>query len=117
MEGLPSSGSKFHHIGDCMPCKFFRNKRGCKDGEQCSNCHLPHEELTYSGVCRVYRLKGLARRLNELAASAEAPSPQVPIEFRPPPGLAPPMLSPQAPIEFRPPPGLAPPMSVVINRS
>mmetsp|Transcript_164494 Transcript_164494/g.527604 ORF Transcript_164494/g.527604 Transcript_164494/m.527604 type:complete len:435 (-) Transcript_164494:95-1399(-) len=98
MEGLPSIGSKFHHVGDCMPGKFFRNKRGCKDVEQCSNCHLPHEELTYSGVRRVCRLKGLASRHQELAASAEAPSPQ-------------------APIEFRPPSGLASPMSVVINRS
>jgi len=61
-ERLPSRGARLHAFGECVPCKFFRGHRGCKDGENCKLCHMPHEELTYSGIRRTMRKKGLERR-------------------------------------------------------
>jgi len=59
---MPSFGSTSHAGGDCVPCKFHRGRRGCKDGERCALCHFPHEELTDSGVRRAMRKKGLEKR-------------------------------------------------------
>jgi len=57
-----SVGSRLHHIGECTPCKYFRSRRGCKDGVQCRLCHHPHEELTYSGIRRAMRKRGMEKR-------------------------------------------------------
>lgn len=40
---LPSVGSKDHAIGECKRCAFFFKGR-CRNGKECSHCHLPHEE-------------------------------------------------------------------------
>eukprot|EP00931_Biecheleriopsis_adriatica_P013694 TRINITY_DN115162_c0_g1_i1.p1 TRINITY_DN115162_c0_g1~~TRINITY_DN115162_c0_g1_i1.p1 ORF type:complete len:212 (+),score=45.00 TRINITY_DN115162_c0_g1_i1:86-721(+) len=31
-----------HAEGKCVPCKFFRSSVGCKKGDDCVFCHLPH---------------------------------------------------------------------------
>jgi hypothetical protein len=58
---LPSRGAALHEIGLCTPCKFHRSRRGCKDGSQCTLCHHPHWELTYSGIRRVMKEHSQAR--------------------------------------------------------
>jgi len=58
---LPSLGAELHHLDACTPCKFFRSKRGCYDGATCKHCHFPHENLTYAGVRKVARQRGLAK--------------------------------------------------------
>jgi len=39
---LPSIGSKDHAIGECKRCAFFFKGR-CRNGKECSHCHLPHD--------------------------------------------------------------------------
>jgi len=58
----PSVGSRLHAVDACTPCKFYRGRRGCKDGVHCQFCHHKHEELTYSGIRRLMRKKGLERQ-------------------------------------------------------
>mmetsp|Transcript_96263 Transcript_96263/g.201123 ORF Transcript_96263/g.201123 Transcript_96263/m.201123 type:complete len:249 (-) Transcript_96263:312-1058(-) len=67
--GLPSTGSDKHHNGECCPCKFFRSKRGCRDGRSCSFCHYSHRELSTSYVRRFMKKKAIeeTRRLDEAA--------------------------------------------------
>lgn len=55
---LPSIGAAWHAAGKCTPCKFFRSRRGCKDGPQCAFCHHGHEELTCSDLRRMARRRG-----------------------------------------------------------
>mmetsp|Transcript_96460 Transcript_96460/g.201537 ORF Transcript_96460/g.201537 Transcript_96460/m.201537 type:complete len:265 (-) Transcript_96460:112-906(-) len=89
-QALPSLGAAKHECGECTPCKFFRGKRGCKDGINCILCHYPHEELTYSGVRRAMRKRGIAKRqmLEEMEAQgAMLPKQSGAPGFRPPPGL------------------------------
>jgi len=57
-----SLGSLLHASGQCTPCKFYRGRRGCKDGQNCNLCHSPHEDLTYSGIRRIMRLKCLQKK-------------------------------------------------------
>mmetsp|Transcript_65411 Transcript_65411/g.141318 ORF Transcript_65411/g.141318 Transcript_65411/m.141318 type:complete len:297 (+) Transcript_65411:92-982(+) len=59
---LLSLGSRQHDIGECTPCKFFRSKRGCRDGALCKLCHFPHTELSRSATRRAVRRKGLEKR-------------------------------------------------------
>lgn len=40
---LPSIGSKDHAIGECKRCAFYFKGR-CRNGKDCSHCHLPHDE-------------------------------------------------------------------------
>jgi len=72
---LPSKGSKSHGKG-CTPCKFYRGRRGCRDGTDCTLCHFPHEEMTYSAIRRAVRQHGLQRRkeLEALAVNVVAAS-------------------------------------------
>jgi len=43
---LPSVGSATHHLGTCRPCAHAHKPKGCKNGVQCSFCHLcPPGEL------------------------------------------------------------------------
>lgn len=37
---LPSLGSVYHPHGCAQPCKYFQKARGCKDGMNCTRCHL-----------------------------------------------------------------------------
>jgi len=60
-----SHGSRLHNAGQCIPCRFFRSKRGCKDGARCNLCHEPHPELTGSAVRRMVRRSGLQKRAAE----------------------------------------------------
>jgi hypothetical protein len=39
---LPSIGSKDHATGECKRCAFFFKGR-CRNGKECSHCHLPHD--------------------------------------------------------------------------
>ena len=34
--------SSLHAAGRCKPCRFHASKSGCKSGQACSYCHLPH---------------------------------------------------------------------------
>ena len=36
----PSFGALNHPLGCGGPCKFYRTRRGCKDGPACLRCHL-----------------------------------------------------------------------------
>lgn len=56
-----SRGSVLHAFGSCTPCKFFRGNRGCKAGASCNLCHYGHQEMTYSGIRRLMRKKGLQK--------------------------------------------------------
>jgi hypothetical protein len=40
---LPSIGSKDHVVGECKRCAFFFKGR-CRNGKDCSHCHLPHDQ-------------------------------------------------------------------------
>lgn len=35
-----SRGSKGHPDNCAPPCKYFKKKRGCKDGANCNHCHI-----------------------------------------------------------------------------
>jgi len=83
-EDLPSIGAALHAAGECTPCKFFRGRRGCKDGKACTLCHHKHDELTYSGIRRLMRKKALEGRE---PGEPEAPAAAAPLAWRPPPGL------------------------------
>mmetsp|Transcript_53784 Transcript_53784/g.125095 ORF Transcript_53784/g.125095 Transcript_53784/m.125095 type:complete len:341 (-) Transcript_53784:195-1217(-) len=55
---LPSVGSSEHCLGTCKPCAHFHSVKGCKNGTDCSFCHLcPPGELK-----RQQRAKRLAQR-------------------------------------------------------
>jgi len=42
----PSAGSAFHFTGECRPCAWFWNPRGCQNGRECRHCHLcPEGEI------------------------------------------------------------------------
>eukprot|EP00429_Kryptoperidinium_foliaceum_P026682 CAMPEP_0176152956 /NCGR_PEP_ID=MMETSP0120_2-20121206/78125_1 /TAXON_ID=160619 /ORGANISM="Kryptoperidinium foliaceum, Strain CCMP 1326" /LENGTH=297 /DNA_ID=CAMNT_0017489983 /DNA_START=35 /DNA_END=929 /DNA_ORIENTATION=+ len=43
---MPSVGSARHSIGECKPCVFFAFEC-CADGEECSHCHVPHDDLKW----------------------------------------------------------------------
>lgn len=62
-EGPTNIGSRRHAFGTCVPCKFFRSRRGCKEGERCKLCHHPHEEMTYSSIRKNLRRLGLQIKL------------------------------------------------------
>jgi len=66
-----SRGSRHHDKGQCIPCKFFRSTRGCRDGALCNLCHHPHAELTRSAVRRMVRRSGLKKRAAEDAEVEE----------------------------------------------
>jgi len=57
-----SIGSRLHETGECTPCKFFRSARGCRDATLCKLCHYPHDDLSYSGIRKAARQKGIKRR-------------------------------------------------------
>merc|ERR1712079_295752 len=44
--GVWSVGSKRHEEGLCKPCHFVHTKKGCKSGQGCAFCHLPHTICT-----------------------------------------------------------------------
>lgn len=51
---LLSRGSKNHHRGQCNPCRNFFTEAGCKDGQRCNFCHMPHtqEWLSHASFLR-----------------------------------------------------------------
>jgi len=57
-----SLGSRLHDVGACTPCKFFKTKRGCRDGALCKRCHHPHKNESFSSAKRAVRLAGLRNR-------------------------------------------------------
>lgn len=63
-----SVGSRGHAAGTCTPCKFFRAKRGCRDGTKCTLCHHRHEELTYSGIRKAMKQSAIQRDMEKAAA-------------------------------------------------
>merc|ERR1719210_1336040 len=40
--GWWSVGSEKHDEGLCKPCNWVHSKIGCKSGQNCAFCHLPH---------------------------------------------------------------------------
>mmetsp|Transcript_65431 Transcript_65431/g.188512 ORF Transcript_65431/g.188512 Transcript_65431/m.188512 type:complete len:268 (-) Transcript_65431:92-895(-) len=84
-EESPSIGARFHAAGECTPCKFFRSRRGCKDGPSCHLCHHKHDELTYSGIRRLMKKKALGQP-SDMEPLPPAPAAS-PLMWRPPPGL------------------------------
>mmetsp|Transcript_57598 Transcript_57598/g.122478 ORF Transcript_57598/g.122478 Transcript_57598/m.122478 type:complete len:203 (-) Transcript_57598:372-980(-) len=54
-EGAMSKGSQLHSSGKCTPCKFFRSRRGCMNGQDCELCHFPHQEMTTSAIRKFAR--------------------------------------------------------------
>merc|ERR1719491_95612 len=40
MEECESLGSKYHHAGDCKPCRWFHRPGGCGHGQNCEHCHM-----------------------------------------------------------------------------
>jgi len=73
-----SLGSQHHHSGNCTPCKFFRGRRGCREGANCNLCHFPHEEMTYSAIRRAVRIAGVdnSRKLMQVASLKEGAAEQ-----------------------------------------
>lgn len=59
---MASRGSQGHWVGDCVPCKYLRSKRGCIKGEDCELCHLLHAEVGYTGARRMMRASAERRR-------------------------------------------------------
>lgn len=41
---LVSRGSKNHHKGQCNPCRNHFTAAGCRDGQMCNFCHMPHSK-------------------------------------------------------------------------
>lgn len=35
-----SEGSRCHHEGQCRPCAFYYDPKGCGNGDKCTYCHL-----------------------------------------------------------------------------
>jgi len=101
-DDAPSIGSRLHAIGECTPCKFFRGRRGCKDGMNCLLCHHKHDELTYSGIRRIMRKKGLEKRGITEADTTTPSTPSVSSET-----MAPSFMI--AGVPLPPPPGLPEP--------
>mmetsp|Transcript_65180 Transcript_65180/g.180119 ORF Transcript_65180/g.180119 Transcript_65180/m.180119 type:complete len:187 (+) Transcript_65180:109-669(+) len=60
--GLASRGSACHWVGNCIPCKYLRSKRGCIKGEACEFCHLLHEDVGYTSARRMMRASAERRR-------------------------------------------------------
>mmetsp|Transcript_110893 Transcript_110893/g.353549 ORF Transcript_110893/g.353549 Transcript_110893/m.353549 type:complete len:575 (-) Transcript_110893:51-1775(-) len=119
---LPTVGSAKHASGECRRCNFFAKGR-CRNGRECSFCHLPHDRRKLSRQeKREARLARLSTQHDSPASepasepapasawsspsgsaedgdlvsppAASAPSPALPVE-EPEPGFVP------------PPPGLA----------
>eukprot|EP00929_Paragymnodinium_shiwhaense_P070609 TRINITY_DN35755_c0_g1_i1.p1 TRINITY_DN35755_c0_g1~~TRINITY_DN35755_c0_g1_i1.p1 ORF type:complete len:379 (+),score=54.43 TRINITY_DN35755_c0_g1_i1:76-1137(+) len=47
---VTSLGSAGHPHSCAKPCKFFFTRRGCKDADKCSHCHLCEKEGRKNGV-------------------------------------------------------------------
>jgi len=71
-ESALSIGSSGHFAGTCTPCKFFRQRRGCRDGSKCNLCHFPHTELTHSGIRKAMRLSAQRKREQARLQAREA---------------------------------------------
>jgi hypothetical protein len=74
-----SIGAKHHAGNNCIPCKWFRSARGCKDGVLCNKCHYQHVDMSRHAVrSRVRRRARAWRRFfehGELAGGMVAPPP------------------------------------------
>jgi len=73
-QALPSVGSFMHGTGECRPCAFFWKQRGCKDGRNCTHCHLcPRGEIKArrSAKNEVERLERQHGRIQEQAQQEE----------------------------------------------
>lgn len=65
-----SIGSQLHSSGACTPCKFFHSKRGCRDGTQCTLCHHPHTEMTFSSIKQTMRRKARAKQQRAITTAS-----------------------------------------------
>lgn len=46
------------HGTDCVPCKFYRSKRGCQKGQTCEMCHSSdHENASYGNLNKKQKLQ------------------------------------------------------------
>eukprot|EP00928_Gymnodinium_smaydae_P089518 TRINITY_DN73479_c0_g1_i1.p1 TRINITY_DN73479_c0_g1~~TRINITY_DN73479_c0_g1_i1.p1 ORF type:complete len:201 (+),score=13.70 TRINITY_DN73479_c0_g1_i1:32-604(+) len=52
---VPSLGSVWHAEGRCLPCKYFLQNSGCKDGMSCAFCHLEHRGLSQGQAQKYFR--------------------------------------------------------------
>jgi len=52
-----SKGSALHGSGNCVPCSFFRQRKGCEFGVNCDFCHV-----CSAGDCRRHRKKKATAR-------------------------------------------------------
>eukprot|EP00419_Tripos_fusus_P062635 CAMPEP_0172932308 /NCGR_PEP_ID=MMETSP1075-20121228/219935_1 /TAXON_ID=2916 /ORGANISM="Ceratium fusus, Strain PA161109" /LENGTH=365 /DNA_ID=CAMNT_0013793635 /DNA_START=110 /DNA_END=1207 /DNA_ORIENTATION=- len=53
--GMWSVGSAKHGSGLCRPCHYCHTKDGCRAGEDCQFCHLPHTSVDQKRPCRARR--------------------------------------------------------------
>eukprot|EP00928_Gymnodinium_smaydae_P046485 TRINITY_DN30975_c0_g1_i1.p1 TRINITY_DN30975_c0_g1~~TRINITY_DN30975_c0_g1_i1.p1 ORF type:complete len:183 (+),score=14.08 TRINITY_DN30975_c0_g1_i1:124-672(+) len=54
-ETLPSLGAVWHASRRCLPCKYFKQVKGCKDGAFCEFCHADHDESSQGQVLKRFR--------------------------------------------------------------
>jgi hypothetical protein len=57
-----SMGSQYHGQGGCLPCKYHRSPKGCKDGVLCHLCHFEHAELSRHSVRVMMKRAALLER-------------------------------------------------------
>mmetsp|Transcript_77807 Transcript_77807/g.241796 ORF Transcript_77807/g.241796 Transcript_77807/m.241796 type:complete len:259 (+) Transcript_77807:111-887(+) len=55
--GSYSAGSKLHDSGGCRPCHYVATKTGCKNGADCTFCHLDHPKRFRPRPCKSKRNK------------------------------------------------------------
>mmetsp|Transcript_103157 Transcript_103157/g.204935 ORF Transcript_103157/g.204935 Transcript_103157/m.204935 type:complete len:232 (+) Transcript_103157:107-802(+) len=64
-----SSGSEAHLSSHCIPCRYFHTKLGCKHGQSCIYCHMPHAHQASAHCNRASKAKRLhCRRILGLLA-------------------------------------------------
>jgi len=69
----PSRGSVLHESGDCSPCAWFWKPQGCRNGQQCSRCHLcPLDALK---TRRKAKLAALRQQSPTRTTSTSTPTP------------------------------------------
>merc|ERR1719265_1794983 len=51
-DDIPSIGSLNHPHSCGQPCKYIKKARGCKDGLNCSHCHICTWQSRRHGKCK-----------------------------------------------------------------
>jgi len=57
-----SSGSAAHVSSHCIPCRNVHSRSGCKDGQSCAFCHMPHAHKANANRNRASKAKRLRCR-------------------------------------------------------